>query len=181
MATPARDPFPVAAPPPPDWTLRATGIALRPASDADMPFLERLYAASRADELAHVPWTAAAKAAFVASQFALQHRHYTAGGSTTDFWIVERHGHPAGRLYVDRAPAMWHLVDLLLASVARGRGIGSALLDWLQQSARASGASGIDLHVLIPNMRAAALYARHGFTRVPDHSQTHRRMIWRIS
>lgn len=146
-----------------------------------MPFLLQLYAASRSDELARTPWSSAAKAAFVASQFALQHQHVTAAGTTTDFWLVEIDGRPAGRLYVDRAPVLWHLVDILLATAARGRGTGSALLDWLQRSARDANASGIDLHVHMPNARAAALYARHGFVVVPGESVTHRRMLWRIS
>lgn len=169
----------------PDAPLRASDIALRPANDADAAFLQRLYGETRSGELAFVPWTDAVKAAFLASQFALQHRHFTAPGITTDFWIVEVDGEAAGRLYVRRDPLLWRLVEVSLRSAAQGRGAGSALIDWLQSCARDDGASGIDLHVLVTNTRAAALYARHGFVTADDdgsgNPDTHRRMIWRIS
>lgn len=163
----------------------ALRIALRPAIDADAAFLQRLYGETRSDELAFVPWTDVAKAAFLASQFALQHRHFTTPGVTTDFWIVEIGGEAAGRLYVRRDASLWRLVEISLRSAAQGRGAGSALIDWLQGCARDDGASGIDLHVLVTNPRAASLYARHGFVPVAGDGHgtpdTHRRMIWRIS
>jgi len=146
-----------------------------------MPFLLTLYAASRADELAHVPWTDASKAAFVASQFALQHRHFTTPGVATDLWIVEIDSRAAGRLYANREPPVWRLVEIALGPSVRGRGFGSTLLDWLKRTARLAGATGIDLHVLVTNPRAAALYARHGFVAAAGGSETHRRMIWPVS
>lgn len=156
---------------------------MRPLADADMPFLQRLYGDSRSGELAAVPWTEAAKAAFVASQFALQNRHFTTPGITTDFWIVEIGGDAVGRFYVRRTPPVWRLVDIMLRPATQGHGVGSALLDWLQRCARDADATGIDLHVLVTNPRAAALYARHGFVDVAGNGQphTHRRMLWRVS
>ncbi len=146
-----------------------------------MAFLQRLYADLRADELAVVPWTDRAKAAFVASQFALQHRHFTTPGVANDFWIVEIDGRAAGRLYANREPPVWRLVDIALCPTVQNRGIGSTLLDWLKSIARLADATGIDLHVLITNRRATALYARHGFVVADGGSETHRRMIWRVS
>lgn len=168
-------------PTPSDPCLSAKGIALRGATDTDMPFLQRLYADLRANELAFIPWADTAKAAFVASQFALQHRHFTTPGVVTDFWILEIDGCAAGRLYANRAPPIWRLVDIALGRSVRGRGIGSTLLDWLQRTARDASATGIDLHVLVTNHRAAALYARHGFVAATSDSETHRAMMWRVS
>jgi ribosomal protein S18 acetylase RimI-like enzyme len=146
-----------------------------------MPFLHQLYAELRAPELAILPWDATAKAGFVASQFALQHHHFTAPGITTDRWIVEIDGADAGRLYVHRARPLWHLADIALSAATRGRGAGTALIAWLQRTARDAGACGIDLHVLVTNRRAAALYARRGFCDADGDSDTHRRMLWRVS
>jgi len=174
-------PFPAATAALPEARLHAKGIALRPATDTDMPFLLKLYAASRANELAHVPWTDASKAAFVASQFALQHRHFTTPGIATDLWIVEIDSCAAGRLYANREPPVWRLVEIALCPSVRERGIGSMLLDWLKRTARLAGATGIDLHVLVTNPRAAALYARQGFVAADGGSETHRRMIWPVS
>src|SRR5205807_2241010 len=50
---------------------------LRPTAPEDMPFLYRVYAGTREEELGPVPWTPAEKEAFLQSQFAAQHRHYT--------------------------------------------------------------------------------------------------------
>ena len=49
---------------------------LKQRSEADMPFLRLLYAQTREDELAPVPWTAQQKEAFLADQFNKQHSHY---------------------------------------------------------------------------------------------------------
>ena len=51
-------------------------VTLRPIRDEDRPFLERLYASTRDEELRPVPWSDAQKTAFLASQYALQHAHY---------------------------------------------------------------------------------------------------------
>ena len=44
--------------------LLSQGFALRPETEADLPFLMQLYASTRAEELAAVPWSAEQKAAF---------------------------------------------------------------------------------------------------------------------
>ena len=49
---------------------------LRPIHDGDLPFLERLYASTRTEELARVPWSVEQKAAFLHQQFTAQHAHY---------------------------------------------------------------------------------------------------------
>lgn len=125
-----------------------------------------------------MPWPDPAKAQFVDSQFALQHRHFVAAHAGGDFLVVMRRGRSLGRLYLDRSRPVWRLVDIALLPEARGSGVGTALLRWLQHSARAT-ADGIDLHVLHANAGAARLYAAHGFVDAVHASATHRRMIWR--
>ncbi len=51
-------------------------IELRPVAPEDEPFLRRVYASSRAEELAPVPWDEAQKQAFCDMQFAAQDSHY---------------------------------------------------------------------------------------------------------
>lgn len=158
--------------------LRRAMLALRPATMADVPFLSDVFAQTRADELAAVAWPAAAKAQFVASQFALQHRHFVTHFSRGDFLVVTRRGRPVGRLYIDRSPPTWRLIDIALAAPARGAGAGTALIRWLQRTARLAGADGIELQVLHANPAAARLYARLGFVEALSASPTHRRMTW---
>jgi hypothetical protein len=52
------------------------GMTFRRIADADLPFLARLYASTRTEELAAVPWSAEQKAAFLDMQFRAQHAHY---------------------------------------------------------------------------------------------------------
>ena len=148
------------------------------ATDADLPFLGTLYASTRNDELAAVPWPEPAKAAFLASQFALQHRHLLSHHPTGDYAIVLLREQRIGRLYVDRTPSMWRLVDIALLPAAQGRRIGTALVRWLQAEATTAAAD-LDLHVAHDNHRAARLYERLGFVRAIGGHATHSRLTWR--
>ena len=97
-------------------------VALRPIRDDDEPFLESVYASTREEELARVPWTAEQKTAFVAIQFAAQSAHYAEhyAGMTADVVLVD--GEPAGRLLVARWAQEIRIVDIALLPPFRGRG-----------------------------------------------------------
>lgn len=179
--TPALPPFPPSGALPPNGALRRAKLTLRAATDGDLTFLRTLYDASRADELAGTAWPDAERARFLDSQFVLQHRHFVTVHPAGDFFVVERRGTAVGRLYLDRSAPVWRLVDIALSPSARGQGIGTVLLHWLQHAARAAGATGVELHVLRQNHRATRLYAAAGFVDAITASPTHRRMTWRIA
>ena len=169
--------------PPLSDALRGRLLTLRPAEARDLPFLRDLYAGFRAAELALVPWPEAQKCAFVDDQFRLQHVHFTRWYATADFWVVmQAHPlslpRPIGRLYLDRAPRAWRIVDIGLVAAARGQGLGSAMIGWIQASAAAAGAS-LALEVAANNPRAHALYRRLGFRDAGQRSATHQPMAWR--
>lgn len=160
-----------------------SGLSLRPVRGEDEAFLLRLYAGTRADEMAAASWPEAAKSAFLADQFHLQQAHYTAHFPQQDFWIVERlrpplRPQPVGRLYVDRSAPLWRVVDISLLPERRGQGTGAALLQWLQGQAGEAGAHGIDLHVMADNPRAQALYRRLGFQVVGEAANHRLYMTW---
>lgn len=159
--------------------LRARGVGLRAARDADLPWLRDLYASTRSAELAAVPWPEAARRAFLDQQFALQHAHYLSHFAGADFLIVERAHAPIGRLYLDRGGAPHVLVDISLSPHARGQGIGTALVAQAQALAAAAGC-GLSLHVLHANPAAQRLYARLGFV-AGEASATHLQMHWRAA
>ena len=148
----------------------ASGLRLRPATEADRPFLEALYRSVRWDELAPTGWPDAAKLAFLASQFDLQHRQYAVAFAGADFWIVEHHGAPVGRFYVERTAAQLHIVEISLLSEWRDKGIGGALIGMLQDEVRAHRASRVLLSVDRTNIGARRLYERLGFVESPDAS-----------
>ena len=54
----------------------APAITLRPTTESDQPLLARIYAGTREEELASVPWTVEQKMAFLAMQFRAQHVDY---------------------------------------------------------------------------------------------------------
>jgi ribosomal protein S18 acetylase RimI-like enzyme len=57
-----------------------------------------------------------------------------------------------------------HLEVLALAAHAEGQGLGRALVDAAEATARDEGATSMTLHVFAVNHRARALYARLGYT-----------------
>jgi ribosomal protein S18 acetylase RimI-like enzyme len=142
-------------------------VALRAVDDADEPFLLQLYASTRAEELARVPWTVEEKAAFLARQFAAQSAHYAQhyAGLTADVILLD--DEPAGRLLVARWTDEIRVVDISLLPEFRGRGAGSALLRRLLAEAAAA-RKRLSTHVE-RDSRALSLYERLGFRQVGEH------------
>jgi len=140
----------------------ALGIGLRRMSDADLPFTTALYASTREEELAPVPWPTEAKLVFLAQQHAAQHAHYQQHYQGMEAMIVERGGAAIGRLYLYEMPGEIRIVDISLMPEARGQGIGAALLRDLFAQAAPRGRR-ITIHVE-KNNPARSLYARLGFT-----------------
>lgn len=142
-------------------------FALRSETEADVPFLRRLYVSTRWDELAPlIDWTEAQKLAFLENQFALQRHHYRTYYSQTDWGVLEHSGVPAGRLYVDRQSDLLLVVDVSLLPEWRGRGIGTALMQAVCAEAAAAGKA-VSVAVEKYN-RAQRLYRRLGFREVSD-------------
>lgn len=150
-------------------------ITLRQETDDDLAWLRELHDATR-DDVRFAPWPDAVKAQFLAEQFRLRQAHYATMHPLADRLMVNIAAAPAGRLFVDRTAAPWRLVDLAVDRLYRGRGIGTALVRWLQRQGKRAG---IELHVARDNPRAAALYARLGFGTAIDGTASHVRMTWR--
>lgn len=141
--------------------LRERGFALRPETEADLPFLLRLYIATRWEELSVTDWTDAQKIAFLESQFAAQRSHYLSHYAGAAFEVLEERGVPAGRLYLDRQADTLLIVDIALLPPWCGRGIGTALLEAMFAEARLAG-KGVTISVEKFNP-AQRLYRRLGF------------------
>ena len=150
-------------------------VTLRPVGPDDEPFLLRVYASTRADELAQVPWTDDQKAAFVAHQFTAQTAHYAQHYTGMSSHVILVDGAPAGRLLVARWSEEIRIVDIALLLDFRGRGVGTGLLRDLMAEARAAGKR-LSIHVEIHNP-AMTLYRRLGFRPAADVG-VYQRMEW---
>jgi ribosomal protein S18 acetylase RimI-like enzyme len=145
----------------------ACGLIFRPIKENDLPFLARVYASTRREELASVPWTDAQKTAFLDSQFEAQHAHYQTHYPTASWLVIARGTEPIGRLYLDRWKDEHRLIDIALLPEHRGLGYGTALLRDLIDEAAAAGRA-LSIHVE-KNNPAMALYRRLGFRQVGEH------------
>ena len=151
-------------------------INLRPSRTDDQPFLAAVYASTRTDELAPVPWTDAQKAAFLAQQFDAQDVAYRQNYPDGSFSIVELDGVPIGRLIVTRLEGNeLRIVDVALLPGHRNAGIGTGLIRDVLAVAESDDLM-VSLHVEVWNP-AARLYERLGFRRV-SANDVHVRMEW---
>jgi ribosomal protein S18 acetylase RimI-like enzyme len=154
-------------------------LALRPVTPEDRPFLERVYASTRAEELAAVPWTPLQKAAFLRFQFDAQDQHYRLHYANARFDVILAAGEAVGRLYVDRADTEIRLIDIALLPEHRGSGIGGALLAELIAEARREHKP-LTIHVEHTNP-AQRLYRRLGFRHTGTDTGVYQLMEWRAT
>lgn len=134
---------------------------------ADEPFLLRVYASTRAAELAAVPWSEAEKDKFVAMQFEAQRADYERRFPDANHSVILSGGVPVGRIWIDRASSEIRLLDVALLTDHRNQGIGTDLVRELIDEARAA-ALPLRHSVYKSNRDALRLYERLGFHVVED-------------
>ena len=141
-------------------------ITLRPTRTEDQPFLFEVYASTRKEELAPVPWSDEQKAAFLRMQFDAQHKYYHEQFADAEFLVILRNEQPVGRLYVHRQPSEINIVDIALLSEHRRAGIGGKLLrDLLNEADRV----GLPVRIHVERFNPALhLYERLGFRKTGD-------------
>lgn len=144
--------------------LAREAIEFRPTAEEDIEFLYKLYASTRADEMALTGWNEKEIEDFLRMQFRLQHvqymENYKVGGT---FEIILVNGAPAGRLYVQRKKDDIRIVDIALLPEFRGKGTGSRIMNELMAEADRENLP-LSLHVEQFNS-ALGLYERMGFEK----------------
>ena len=135
-------------------------IVLRDATGADDEFLLRLYASTRAAEMAPTGWDDATCAAFVRMQFDMQRRSYRMQFPAAQCQVIERDGTAVGRLWLNRGEAEIRVLDIALLPPYRAQGVGSQCLRSVLAEARQAGAA-VRLSVDVNNP-ARRLYERLG-------------------
>jgi ribosomal protein S18 acetylase RimI-like enzyme len=140
---------------------------LRPSTLDDEQFLYRLYASTREDELAVVPWSESEKETFLTTQFNAQHTFYHQQFNEAEFLIIEQDNEPIGRLYLDRRDDEIRIVDIALLPSHRNRGIGTKYLESILEEGQGAGLP-VRIHVE-RNNTALRLYERLGFQKVTEN------------
>jgi ribosomal protein S18 acetylase RimI-like enzyme len=130
-------------------------VSLRPATDADVPFLLAL----REQTMTAHQLASGLQPTSLEREQRVRYRYECAQ-------IVEREGRAAGLFKVARDGLQWQLVQIQLAPELQGQGVGEALIRGLIAEARGAGAS-LRLNVLHQNP-ARHLYERLGFVVVND-------------
>ena len=138
----------------------------RPIRTDDEALLFQIYASTRQEELAPVPWTAAEKDAFLRMQFNAQHRYYQEQFPDASYQLVLLGDRTAGRLYLHRREDELHIIDIALLPAYRNAGLGTTLLREVIAEADAAGKP-VRIHVERFNP-ALRLYERLGFSRIAD-------------
>jgi len=141
-------------------------LTLRPSTAADRELLFEIYASTRAEELAPLPWDDSSKHAFLAQQFEAQDTYYKQHRPDASYDVIVVDARPAGRLYVHRGSDQILVMDIALLPEFRNRGLGTGLLRDLMEEAAATGKR-LVVHVEQFNP-ARALYARLGFEQTDD-------------
>ena len=152
--------------PPPLRAAAAFGIAYRPMTDDDLPFVADLYASTRAEEVAATGWPPEAQSAFLRQQHEAQHRHYQASYAPAEWLIIEQDGRPIGRVYLADLDDSIRVIDISLVPASRGSGIGGAVMSDIIGQARDRSMS-VSIHVE-KNNPARRLYRRLGFAVMAD-------------
>ncbi|SNR43959.1 GNAT family N-acetyltransferase [Puniceibacterium sediminis] len=161
---------------PPTDRVSRFGVSYRDMTDADMPFLSRLYRSTREEEMSGLPWSDEQKQSFIDMQFRAQHEHYQKHYTDALWLIIEMNSAPIGRLYIERWASELRIIDIALIPDARGKGIGADILEDLQSEAAAT-AKNIGIHVEKANP-AMSLYHRLGFKQTEDKG-VYDLLVWR--
>jgi len=141
-------------------------ITLRDATAEDEGFLRQVYACTRAEEMALVPWTDEQREAFLRFQFDAQDSYYRSQFPEAAYQIILKDGAPVGRLYVYRNSTDMRILDITILPEHRAAGVGTSLIRDLQAEAEESNQP---LNIWVENFnRSQSLFKRLGFLIVQE-------------
>lgn len=141
-------------------------ITLRDVLEEDKPFLREVYACTRAQELALVPWNDEQREAFLRLQFDAQHSYYHAQFPEANYQIILQESEPIGRLYVHRTEADIRVLDITLLPAYRSASIGTSLIqELLDEGAR----TGLAVSIWVEHFNPSrTLFERLGFSKIQE-------------
>lgn len=103
-------------------------LTLSAITPADESFLLTVYACTRADEMALVPWDDAQKDSFIQNQFQAQYQYYQSRYPNARYDLILMDEERVGRLYVAQLDDEIRILDITVLPAYRRRGIGTKLI-----------------------------------------------------
>lgn len=137
------------------------GLHVRPATSSDQPFLNKLYKSTR-DDLNWVDDEEDFIVHLKETQQEAQTESYEDNFPNAMFFIIEYYHERAGRIILDFGPNEIRVVDISLITEARGKGLGTAVMQSFVHCAEKVRVP-LKLCVLSQNMGAKHVYAKLGF------------------
>ena len=150
-------------------------ITTRATQPDDQSFLTELYKSSRGDDLRGLGWDEARISEFLEMQYEAQQNFHARDFEIPNDQLILLGDKPIGRLLIESRPHEIRFVDLALLPEFRERGLGTSLIQKLQEKAR-SERKPLRLQV-IRFSRALNLFERLGFVRTSE-TGTHFQMEW---
>jgi GNAT superfamily N-acetyltransferase len=150
-------------------------ITLRPATSEDADFLLQVYKSSRGDDLRGLGWEEARINEFLEMQYQAQRTFDEKDHQQATDEIILSSGERAGRLFSTSGADELRCIDIALLPQFRNRGLGTFLLQRLQQRAAALNKP-LRLQVIRFN-QAISLFERLGFVRTSE-TGSHVQMEW---
>jgi RimJ/RimL family protein N-acetyltransferase len=156
-------------------TIITATVKLRAVQPDDEEFLISVYASSREQELAMVPWTDEQRYVFAKFQFQAQLNYYQTEFPNSEHSIILSEGEPVGRLFIDRREAQIRILDITILTRHRGKGIGTPIIRHVMDLAGAAGKSvGINLDLFSTSQQT---FERLGF-KPTEKTDSHTLYVW---
>jgi ribosomal protein S18 acetylase RimI-like enzyme len=131
-------------------------VTRRPETPADEAFLRALITDTISGELGASAWPEPMRTHLLDMQYRGRRRHTHSGIAS---YVIEADGVPAGWLLLAELPHERRIVEIMVTAEQRGRGIASAAIREILQSA----GKPVRLNVNVTNERAIRLYRSLGF------------------
>ena len=151
-------------------------VTLRPVSPRDEDFLFKVYAGTRQDELAQLPWDDNQRASFLRMQFDAQQQDYKRRFPDAESRLILLNDRPIGGHYVARNESEIRILEIAILPADRKKGVGTRLIrNLLDEAARTHRLVRVYVERFNPSLD---LFERLGFARVDDIG-SHFLLEWR--
>jgi ribosomal protein S18 acetylase RimI-like enzyme len=147
-------------------------VSCRAGAPEDEPFLQELILTHVALELGASHWPEPMRTHLLSVQYTSRRNSIRTRFPDAGDQVILLDGKPVGWLVVATAADEIRLVEILVATAERGKGIGAAVVSSVLSEAEKTGTP-VRLSVDVANGRAIRLYERLGFRRIAGDEVRH--------